>query len=74
MQKLESSLQNMVLVLVGVAFIVGCLLYTSSPKLGELVPNLLVIVWLDRSTILANTTLIAVSYTHLNGLHVSAAC
>ena len=30
----------------------------GSPKLGELVHNLLVIVWLDRSTILANTTLI----------------
>ncbi len=30
----------------------------SSPKLCELVHNLLVIVWLDRSTVLTNTTLI----------------
>lgn len=29
----------------------------GSPKLGELVHNLLVVIWLDRSTILANTPL-----------------
>ena len=30
----------------------------SSPKLCELVHDLLVVVWLDRSTVLTNTTLI----------------